>query len=189
MENYYENADELASLVVERRCREEEVVNWSFVLKYLLSTTSKLKGELKGRGSLSGMLGGGGEGGGSGIASGSSAAVAMATPISKVGSNSKNNNNNHNMSPESARKIVPNQQVAQALIDKVKGMSEADINKLPEEVQANVKRLRMEMSKRANVKLVGKVERRRGGEEQEEEEEEEEEEDSSSDEDDNFSQI
>ncbi|GMI36232.1 hypothetical protein TrRE_jg76, partial [Triparma retinervis] len=50
--------EELVSVNVERRGREEEVVNWSFVLKYLLSTNSKLRRKLAGRGG-----GGGGRGG------------------------------------------------------------------------------------------------------------------------------
>ena len=41
--------EELMSVNVERRGREEEVVNWSFVLKYLLSTNSKLRRQLAGR--------------------------------------------------------------------------------------------------------------------------------------------
>ena len=35
------------SQTMERRQREEEVVNWSFVLKYLLSTNSKLRRQLQ----------------------------------------------------------------------------------------------------------------------------------------------
>ncbi len=38
---------ELVSQIVERRQREEEVVNWSCILKYLLSTSTKLRRQLK----------------------------------------------------------------------------------------------------------------------------------------------
>ena len=38
----------LADQIVERRKREEEVVNWSYILKYLLETQSKLREDLRG---------------------------------------------------------------------------------------------------------------------------------------------
>ena len=48
--------EELVETNVERRGREEEVVNWSFVLKYLLSTNSKLRRQLAGRSNLASVL-------------------------------------------------------------------------------------------------------------------------------------
>jgi hypothetical protein len=39
--------EELVTQMMERRQREEEVVNWSCILKYLLSTTSKLRLQIK----------------------------------------------------------------------------------------------------------------------------------------------
>jgi hypothetical protein len=39
--------EELIEQLVERRKREEEVVNWSYILKYLLNTSSKLKKQLQ----------------------------------------------------------------------------------------------------------------------------------------------
>jgi hypothetical protein len=39
--------EELTTQVVDRRKREEEVVNWSYILKYLLKSTSKLRKELQ----------------------------------------------------------------------------------------------------------------------------------------------
>lgn len=39
--------DELTAQMVERRQREEEVVNWSYILKYLLVNSSKLRKELQ----------------------------------------------------------------------------------------------------------------------------------------------
>lgn len=45
---YYNLAkEELVEQTVERRRREEEMVNWSYVLKYLLDTNSQLRGALK----------------------------------------------------------------------------------------------------------------------------------------------
>ena len=41
-----EAKDQIASQLVEQRQREEEVVNWSYVLKHLLSTNSALKEEI-----------------------------------------------------------------------------------------------------------------------------------------------
>lgn len=38
--------DELATEIIERKKREEEVVNWSYILKYLLGTISKLREKL-----------------------------------------------------------------------------------------------------------------------------------------------
>ena len=43
-----EAKDQIASQLVEQRQREEEVVNWSYVLKHLLSTNSALKEEING---------------------------------------------------------------------------------------------------------------------------------------------
>ena len=61
---FVEVKEELAEDMVERRQREEEVVNWSFVLKYLLGTNSKLRQQLSGRDALRGILEDGSEGGG-----------------------------------------------------------------------------------------------------------------------------
>ena len=55
-EQFFEVKEELADDMVEKRQREEEVVNWSFVLKYLLSTNSKLRRQLSGRDALRGLL-------------------------------------------------------------------------------------------------------------------------------------
>lgn len=38
---------ELAECYFDRRSRDEEVVNWSYILKYLLSSNSNLKRELR----------------------------------------------------------------------------------------------------------------------------------------------
>ena len=46
-EHYNEIKKDLTGQLVERRKREEEVMNWSYILKYLLSTTSKLKKQLQ----------------------------------------------------------------------------------------------------------------------------------------------
>ena len=177
IESHYENSDELASLVVERRGREEEVVNWSFVLKYLLSTNSKLRMQLKGRSNLVGLLdeGGGGD--------------EEATTTTTTGENTSTINKHEKaksttsaaaklkkpMTPESAKKIVPNKQVANALIAKVSKMSQKEINALPKEVRDNVNRLREELGrkKQANNSF----------------EEYDEEEESSDDDDEHFSQI
>eukprot|EP01035_Chromulina_nebulosa_P017371 gene17371-22919_t len=45
--HYHKIKDELIEELIERRKREEEVVNWSYILKYLLSSSSKLKKQLK----------------------------------------------------------------------------------------------------------------------------------------------
>jgi hypothetical protein len=44
---FRELKDDLMIQYVEKRNREEEVVNWSYILKYLLSTMSKLKQQIK----------------------------------------------------------------------------------------------------------------------------------------------
>ena len=46
-EHYNEIKKDLTGQLVEGRKREEEVMNWSYILKYLLSTTSKLKKKLQ----------------------------------------------------------------------------------------------------------------------------------------------
>jgi hypothetical protein len=46
-EHYLKLKLDLTAQLVERRKREEEVVNWSYILKYLLSTSSKLRNQLK----------------------------------------------------------------------------------------------------------------------------------------------
>jgi len=45
-QHYQQLKGELASQMVERRKREEEVVNWSFILKYLLHNSSRLRRQL-----------------------------------------------------------------------------------------------------------------------------------------------
>lgn len=45
--SYADVKSELVEQMVERRQREEEVVNWSCILKYLLSSSTKLKRQLK----------------------------------------------------------------------------------------------------------------------------------------------
>ena len=42
-EHYRVLREELATEMVERRKREEEVINWSYILKHLLGTISKLR--------------------------------------------------------------------------------------------------------------------------------------------------
>ena len=44
--HYKKVKDELSSEMVEKRKREEEVVNWSYILKYLLASSSKLRKQL-----------------------------------------------------------------------------------------------------------------------------------------------
>ena len=47
MRHYKDVKEELCSEMVEKRRREEEVVNWSYILKYLLSSSSKLRKQLQ----------------------------------------------------------------------------------------------------------------------------------------------
>lgn len=46
-EHYQHVKAELTEQMVERRRREEEVVNWSYILKYLLASASKLRKQIK----------------------------------------------------------------------------------------------------------------------------------------------
>ena len=170
-EAYYINADSLAEMTRERKGREEEVVNWSFVLKYLLKTNSRLREEIKGRESLRGVLMN--DSGGAKVED----EIIQSTSQPKVGTEVKSTSSITGMTPSSARKIVPNKEVADALIRKVSTLTEAEINSLPEEVKNNVRRLRAELGMRGTGGTGG---------EDEEEEEEEEEEDSD---DDEFSQV
>ena len=149
-------------------------MNWSFVLKYLLKTNSRLREEIKGRESLRGVLMN--DSGGAKVED----EIIQSTSQPKVGTEVKSTSSITGMTPSSARKIVPNKEVADALIRKVSTLTEAEINSLPEEVKNNVRRLRAELGMRGTGGTGGT-----GGED-EEEEQEEEEEDSD---DDEFSQV
>ena len=204
--------EDLVSANVERRGREEEVVNWSFVLKYLLSTNSKLKRQLVDMGASSavaamgmggrgggnrnrgeagrGGIGGGGGGGGHDRAQNGNMGFANAfnaktkmdvmenmedeaamkiqvgfrnmqavddsllvnTPKIIAGGQTPKGP----LSPASVKKIVPNQKVAAALIERVKNMTIEDIKRLPEGSQAKVYKLRKELG------LEGKNENGKG---------------------------
>ncbi|GMH75444.1 hypothetical protein TL16_g06766 [Triparma laevis f. inornata] len=159
-ENFYSIKEDLAESNVERREREEEVVNWSFVLKYLLSTNSKLRRQLNGRENLTQVLD-------SGRSKLDANAFNMRTKMdvmedmqydaaSKIqagfrkirslsGTHLPEGSPQAPMSPTSIKKILPDERVAKALIDRVSGMTEADISALPLQAQANVRKLRMEL--------------------------------------------
>ena len=97
------------------------------------------------------------------------------------------------MSPTSIKKILPDERVAKALIDRVSGMTEADISALPLQAQANVRKLRMELGVgNGNKKIPIETEApsfavtpvAKSGEDEEDEEDEDEDEDESSEEED-----
>ncbi|GMH65122.1 hypothetical protein TrST_g3437 [Triparma strigata] len=159
-ENFYSIKEDLAESNIERRGREEEVVNWSFVLKYLLSTNSKLRRQLNGRENLTQVLD-------SGRSKLDANAFNMRTKMSvmedmqydaaskiqagfrKIRSLSDTplpaGSPQTPMSPGSIKKILPDERVAKALIDRVSGMTEEDISALPLQAQANVRKLRVEL--------------------------------------------
>ena len=58
------------------------------------------------------------------------------------------------MSPTSIKKILPDERVAKALIDRVSSMTEADISALPLQAQANVRKLRTELGMDTDKKKI-----------------------------------
>jgi hypothetical protein len=232
-EQFFEAKQELAEDMYEKRQREEEVVNWSFVLKYLLSTNSKLRKQLSGRDALRGILvddsstvntsmtsasmgnGNSSMHGGRGGAVGGGSAANDVTParnnrmmpqeMPHAQQNSATQDSAHrilqrrrqdddasnisalespsvggsmagtpstmggtpsivgggkddinesprsnvsmtssHMSPDRVKKLLPNNTVANALIDRVRQMTHDDIAKLPPSAQQNVWQIRRE---------------------------------------------
>ena len=102
--HFNELKKELVVQTKERRHRQEEVLNWSYVLRYLLKTNSTLRQQIQ-----------------EGVASGDSVHQQPARSIAMPGGGSEAESfeEEDQLSPRSIQKLLPTQESTDALIQKV----------------------------------------------------------------------
>ena len=110
--HFTELKKELVVQSKERRHRQEEVLNWSYVLRYLLNTNSTLRQQLKG---------------GVAIDDGLSQKVERSIDNHQKQGDNDTLDEEQELSPRSIQKLLPTQESTDALIKKVNAMTEHEI--------------------------------------------------------------
>ncbi len=128
--HFSELKNEVVVQTKERRHRQEEVLNWSYVLRYLLKTISTLKQQLQDGGT-------------------SSEALSQKPDRSLVVHGGQAEfealEEEDQLSPRSIQKLLPTQESTDALIEKVNSLTEHEIAQMPPEQQAAIIQLKQEL--------------------------------------------